>query len=180
MNPQIQIPLLLALLFFIAGTAFAKDDAPKVVRTSPPNGATDVDPNLSEIVIHFSEPMMENTYSVMRAKGEFPKVTNFYFMDNSTAFVMKVRLKPDTEYRFGINGDEPRYQNFKSRKGVPSKPVEIQFKTRPGEIVRMKIEKSDLHDLGKIDFALFDSNGLKIESADYEGVPLFIVFGAAW
>ena len=166
-------------VLLLASASFAVDDAPEVKRMEPASGSKDVDPDLDEIIVYFSEPMMEDRYSVMRAHGEFPKVTNFYFKDNGTVFVMQVRLTPDTEYRFGINGTEPRYQNFKSRKGMPVKATELWFRTRPGKTGR-KIGKSELPDLGKIEFSLLDTNGLKVESADYKGVPLFIVFGAAW
>lgn len=168
---------LIACLVFPAA-ASNNEDAPTVVRMDPPNGSTDVDPDLSEIVIHFSEPMGE-AYSVMKADGEFPKVTNFYFKDDSTAFVLEVRLRPETEYRFGINGPSPRHKGFKNREGVPVEPTELFFKTGSGDGPR-KIDKSELPNLGKIDFSLLDANGFKVESADYEGVPLFITFGAAW
>lgn len=32
----------------------------------------------------------------------------------------------------------------------------------------------------QLEFSLYDSNGYKVTSQDYEGVPIFLEFGACW
>jgi len=103
--------------------------APKVVLMFPPNGADDVDPNIEKISITFDQPMMDHSWSVVTTGKNFPDVVGKPWYDNSgTRFNMKVKLKPDCLYEFGLNSQA--FKGFKSRKGIPLAPVLVRFKTR--------------------------------------------------
>jgi hypothetical protein len=176
--------LLSIFLFFSSPGLFAEyhaipgDDAPKVVRIEPENGADDVDPGLEEIKITFSEPMTDRSWSVTGGGENFPDIKSIYYTKACTVLVIKVKLKPGWSYRFGINS--PSYKNFKSKKGIPVEPMLVTFKTGGSSGKKNKIGTGTLPSLGKLEFSLLDANGLAVESQDYKGVPLFIAFGAAW
>ena len=77
--------------------------APKIVSFSPENGATGVEPQTQEIVIKFDKPM-RIAYSICRdGKGEYPEVSHVQYNEDGTVLTMKVKLKPDTEYRMWFN-----------------------------------------------------------------------------
>jgi hypothetical protein len=185
MNPRAHPCLFLSLFLFfsspdlLAGSpAMPGDDAPEVVQIEPENGSGDVDPGLDEIKITFSEPMTDGSWSVTGGGENFPDIKSIYYTKNCTVLVMKVKLKPGWSYRFGINS--PSHRNFKSKKGIPVEPMLVTFKTRGKGAGKKRTGKSALPSLGKLEFSLLDANGLKVESQDYKGVPLFIAFGAAW
>ncbi|MBU0754309.1 MAG: Ig-like domain-containing protein [Planctomycetes bacterium] len=171
----------LIVLLASAGLAFAgvhasfMQEAPRVVKMTPENGATDVDPNLEEIVVVFSEPMTDGSWSVTGGGENFPEIKSIRYTNKCTELIIKVGLKPDWTYNFGLNS--PSHRNFKSQKGVPLEPMRVTFSTR-GKGGAKKSSKTAV--LGKIDFNLEDAHGLRLCSRDYKGVPLFITFGAAW
>ena len=109
--------------------------APKVAKTIPVNGATDVDPKLTEIVVVFDIPVKMNSWSlVFPGEGKFPEMTGdtpISFRDNKTC-VIKVKLGPDTAYGLGLNSK--KRQGFKSAEdGTPAVPFELRFKTGSGK-----------------------------------------------
>ena len=75
-----------------------------VVKTTPRQGARQVDPLLSEIIIVFSAPVKMNSWSfVQTAQGDFPEVVDEpYFPDNRTC-VLPVFLEAHRTYSIGIN-----------------------------------------------------------------------------
>jgi RNA polymerase sigma-70 factor (ECF subfamily) len=87
--------------------------APSVVATTPEDGATDVDPAIVEIVAVFSQPMKQDSWSVVAAgSGETPELAGDpYFRDEQTC-VLPVRLEPGKMYSIGFNDAESR--NFVS------------------------------------------------------------------
>lgn len=161
---------------FFAGAAPATDDPPKVLKMVPENGARYVDPDLDEIVVTFSEPMTDNSWSVCGGGENFPEIRSIRYTEKCTVLRIKVNLKPGWAYRFGLNA--PSFKNFKSKKGVPLDPVQVTFKIKDRGGKKKKPKK--LTSLGRMPFELTDVNGLKVESQDYKGVPIFMVFGAAW
>ena len=101
MKPKAHSCLFLSLslfLFFSSPDLLAEspgipgDDAPKVVRIDPENGAGDVDPGLDEIKITFSEPMTDRSWSVTGGGENFPDIKSIYYTKNCTVLVMKVKL----------------------------------------------------------------------------------------
>jgi hypothetical protein len=155
-----------------------QNDAPYIVSMKPENGHTDVDPKLKEIVITFSEPMTDKSWSVTGGGENYPEITSIYYKKNCTVLVMKVKLKPGWSYQFGINS--PSFRNFKNRKGVPVDPVLVTFRTKGGKSSKGEKSTVKLSSMGKADFRMTDANGVRLSGKDYAGVPLFITFGAAW
>jgi hypothetical protein len=174
MRPVVLATLLLALLLPLAPTRTAAEPgAPRVVSISPSNGATDVDPATSEIRITFSEPMRDRSWSVVGGGPNFPEIRGIGYEDGGKVLVISVALKPGWPYRYGLNS--PRHRNFVSRRGVPLEPVVVSFATSgqaPAEAAPAGHPR--------VVFDLLDVNGVRIRSPDYAGVPIFLVFGAAW
>jgi hypothetical protein len=151
---------------------------PRVVQIVPENGATNVDPELDTITITFSEPMTDRSWSVTGGGDNYPDIKSIFYKEDCTVLVIKVDLKPGWTYRFGLNS--PSHKNFVSRKGVPLEPMLVTFKTKEKGGKKRKSQKTTLPSLGKAEFTLSDVNGFELKSQDFRGVPLFIVFGAAW
>jgi len=120
----------------IKGARKAKSDkakAPKVIETIPENGARNVDPNLQEIRVVFDEDMTTGrSFSICGGGPKFPDIIgNPEWIDGKT-FVMKVKLRPQYEYRFSINC--PSAKNFRSVGGVPAEPYPVSFRTGDGGV----------------------------------------------
>ncbi len=132
MKPQI------LLLMAVSGTlAYAPVDAqqltlasapPVVVKTVPQAGESDVDPNLSEIKVTFSKPMMDLNWSWVKWSEEtFPEIgVPHYLADNRTCAV-SVKLQPGRLYAIWINNEE--FRNFKDMSGKPAVPYLLSFVT---------------------------------------------------
>ncbi len=111
--------------------------APKVVRTFPPNGAKDVDPATTEIVVVFDVPVKPNSWSVVQmGDATFPELAGdnpISFRDDKTC-VAKVRLQADTAYGLGFNSRTR--QGFKSAEDeTAAEPYALQFRTGSGKPV---------------------------------------------
>lgn len=104
----------------------ATSNAPQIVKTIPQIGAKDVDPSLKEIVVVFDRDMGQG-FSWTGGGEQFPKTTGKPFWRDSRTCVLPVALEPGKSYRFGINA--PSYKNFRSKEGVPVKPVLFEFVT---------------------------------------------------
>jgi Domain of unknown function (DUF4932)/Bacterial Ig-like domain len=104
-------------------------NSPKIVAIVPPDGATDVDPALTEITITFDRAMLDNAWSVMVIGGNFPKIKKQVFYDESlTIFTMPVALAPSTQYQYGLNSETSLA--FQDKAGNPLLPRTISFTTR--------------------------------------------------
>jgi|GEM_PF-2869258 len=176
---RLTVAAILVCLFVSAPGAAQEEsrDPPRVVEMVPENGARYVDPDLDEIVITFSEPMVDGSWSVCGGGVQYPKVKSIRYTEGCTVLVIKVDLEPGRTYRFGLNA--PSFKNFKSAAGVPLEPVLVTFKTKDKGGKKKKTKKK-LSSLGRMPFDVADVNGLEVTSQDYKGVPLFLVFGAAW
>lgn len=103
---------------------------PQIVAISPKNGATDVDPNLTELRVTFNVPMAAG-FSWTGGGPEFPTIPEGkkpYWLQDRVTCVLPVRLNPGTSYRLGLNS--PSHRNFRSAGGEPLDPVVYTFKTR--------------------------------------------------
>ena len=105
---------------------------PRVVSTTPANGATDVDPALAEIRVVFSQPMKPDGWSFVKLDtGQPPEMTESpYFLDAQTC-VVPVSLDPGVAYRVGINS--ATHQGFASAKdeALTAEPYVLSFSTAP-------------------------------------------------
>ncbi|NLX20049.1 MAG: Ig-like domain-containing protein [Phycisphaerae bacterium] len=104
--------------------------APNVVRSSPPDGAGDVDPTTAQIVVVFDTAMKTDSYSLLQvADNAFPEMLGdepIRFTDDRTLTV-RVKLAPGTAYAFALNSE--RRRGFKGSDGTPLIPTIIRFTT---------------------------------------------------
>ena len=130
--PEVKVLVLTTVASFLCLCGSSADDAvpPKVVATTPANGAMNVDPALKEISVTFNEPMMDNSWSWCYEKKElFPEITGTpYYTKNFTKNVLPVKLKANTDYIIWIN--TVNFKGFKDEAGNSSKPYKFTFKTR--------------------------------------------------
>lgn len=189
-GPGIAIALFAAIMILAGSTAGAAGDTaaaapgdkpPKVVKIVPDNGATGVDPNLEEILVYFDQPMTDQSWSVTGGGENYPDIKAIRYTEGCTVLEIKVKLKPGWRYQFGLNA--PSFQNFKSAKGVPLRPMLVTFSTRgkKGKSGSKSASSAGrLKSLGKMPFDLVDVNGMSVSHRDYKGVPIFMAFGPAW
>lgn len=101
---------------------------PKVVSTTPANGATDVSPSLDAIVVVFDRPMKKGSWSMCGGGPHFPETSGKPSYDaKQTTWTIHVKLKPGRSYEFMLNS--PSFTAFQSEDGVPLEPVKVTFKT---------------------------------------------------
>ena len=101
---------------------------PKVVSITPANGATDVDPHLAAVKVVFDRPMQDGSWSMVGGGPHFPEFAGKPSYDSTrTVWTVPVKLKPGWSYQFMLNSD--RFQNFRSREGVPLAPLAVTFTT---------------------------------------------------
>lgn len=120
----------MAIALLLCGCGAKDTVPPKVVSTSPPNGAEDVDPSLGQISVTFNEPMMDKSWSwCYEDKDRFPQMTNDpYYTENNTKCVLPVELVPNKEYVVWIN--TVNFKGFRDKAGNPADPHKFAFKTR--------------------------------------------------
>lgn len=105
----------------------AKTQKPIVLEMNPANGATAVDPQTTELRVTFSVPM-GGGFSWTGGGDTYPTVRERpHWMEEQRTCVLPVRLKPNHQYRLGLNS--PSHKNFQSAAGVPLNPVIYTFRT---------------------------------------------------
>ncbi len=127
-------PALPAAIFFTTRGASeelkTKVMKPQIVHVYPPHGATDADPNLTQITVTFNVPMGEG-FSWTGGGPNYPTVPEgkkaYWTADHKTC-VLPVELKPGWEYKIGLNS--AWHNNFQSAAGVPLDPAVYTFKTK--------------------------------------------------
>ena len=96
------------------------------------NGAKDVDPNLTEIVVRFDRPMRKSLptrrYDLPGPRDRFPEIGNFDFDEQGTSFRINVKLHSAHDYEITLN----RHSGgaFAGADGILLAPYQIQFRTR--------------------------------------------------
>jgi hypothetical protein len=114
----------------VAKEAKVAANAPKVVSMTPANGATNVDPALTEIKVTFDQPMRNGSWAFVGGGPNFPETADKPSYDKEyKVLTLPVRLKPNWEYHFSLNGG--KFMAFASQEGIPLRPVPVTFKTRP-------------------------------------------------
>ena len=102
---------------------------PVVVETVPQCGEQNVDPNLTEIKVIFSQDMNTKAMSwVYETKESFPELNGMPQYINKRTCVAKVKLKPNKTYWIWFNKGE--YRNFINENHQPSLPYLLVFKTK--------------------------------------------------
>jgi beta-lactamase regulating signal transducer with metallopeptidase domain len=128
-----------------AAPASGKDvGTPRIVKTSPPIGAKDVDPAIKEITITFDRDMAGG-FSWTGGPPDFPQGRTGEkptWRDKRTC-ALPVSLEAGKYYRVGINSQS--HQNFRSAAGVSAKPTSFYFTTKgAGADVLAKTEKPEI------------------------------------
>ncbi len=106
-----------------------RDEArPHVAGMNIANGARNVDPTLTQIVIHFDRAMRKNGYSVIKLDAaKFPRIGRVSFDESGTAFTIPVALEPAHNYEFALNW--PGGGNFRSQDGAALEQFIVRFRT---------------------------------------------------
>lgn len=121
----------IALMSAGFGHVQAADGAkiPRIVKTSPECGATDVDPALTEIRVTFDQDMRSGMSWTGAGQWLPPvdKARKAQWIDKRTC-VLPVTLAEGRYYRVGINSSS--FQNFQSQAGEPAPSAAIYFATR--------------------------------------------------
>ena len=108
----------------LASTAWAAP--PRVVKATPDNGATGVDPLTREIRVTFDQPMSRDA-SFAGGGPAFPKTTGRPRWVDERTCVLDVQLEPDHGYWLSINST--RFANFRNKAGEPAVPYPVAFRT---------------------------------------------------
>ncbi len=114
--------------FVVAGATFATAAQPQVTRAVPDNGDKNVDPGLREIRVEFDQDMQQGSFSWCGGGESFPAVLGRPTWDGPRIGVLRVRLKPDHEYRLSVNCLSAR--NFIGVNGESARAYPIIFRTR--------------------------------------------------
>ena len=113
-------------LALAAGTASAQD-MPKVVSTSPSQGAR-VPPSLSELKVSYDHRMAPSWSFATGGEKAFPELWgNPSLSDDHITITLPIRLEPNRTYVVWMNTD--RYKNFKSEDGAAAEPYRLTFST---------------------------------------------------
>ena len=103
---------------------------PRIVSTSPVDGAKEVDPATAEVTVTFDRDMA----SGFTWNGDGP---DFPFLAGANAVrrnprtcVLPVKLEPGRSYRVGLNLFSPNFQAFRSVGDARALPTTINFSTR--------------------------------------------------
>lgn len=104
-------------------------NAPRLVSLVPANGAEDVDPALTTMVITFDREMKDKNWSIAGNPADQPKVTGALAYDAARkVLTVPIQLEPGRSYHFWLN--TAKFQGFKAADGTPLAPVEVRFSTR--------------------------------------------------
>ena len=122
--------------------ATAPAEAPRVIKATPGNGDTEVDPGTSEIRIEFDQDMSPSGHSICGGGENFPEPTSKPRWANRRTMVIPVKLEPNHQYDLMINC--PAARNFQSAEGEPAEGYPISFKTAEARPEKGKAAKPPL------------------------------------
>lgn len=116
---------------FVTGERTPEQLPPRVVSSTPEQGATDVDARLREITVNFDRPIApgEHSWVTYPDSGLYPgyqggEVT---LSEDRMTSTIRVRLSPATVYALGVN--DLRYAGYKDIYGRCVVPFGLCFKT---------------------------------------------------
>lgn len=101
---------------------------PVVISTTPYAGAADVDPDLNEITVTFSEAMTDLSWAwVQSAQGEYPTTLSDPYYATPCTNGIRVALEPETTYQIWFNFGE--FSSFVDTEGLSAVPYMLTFRT---------------------------------------------------
>jgi beta-lactamase regulating signal transducer with metallopeptidase domain len=106
---------------------------PKIVKSVPEIGETDVDPRLGLIRVTFNIPMDTGGFSWTGGGPSFPTIPDGQkprWSRDGKSCTLPVKLEPGHKYELGLNSVS--HKNFGSKWGVPLEPVHFVFTTSGG------------------------------------------------
>lgn len=101
---------------------------PKVLALAPENGATDVDPASTTLVITFDRAMRDKSWSVVGAPPDVPPIRGVRYDASRKVLTLDVTLEPGRTYHVGLN--DLTHKGFCSDEGVALEPYVFSFTTR--------------------------------------------------
>lgn len=118
--------VLTILLAVVAASRGADAAPPQVIEASPATGDGAVDAATREIRVTFDQ-LIDRTagYSFVGGGETFPEVAGQPRWADDRTVVLAIRLKPDRDYRVGVNGE--RHRNFRNAAGESATPYTIEF-----------------------------------------------------
>ena len=125
------VPALAFAWIFATGERTEEQLPPRVVKSDPPLGATDVDFRLRQISVAFNRPVAPGDFSwtLQRGSGEYPGTRGgaMTLSDDRLTATIEVRLSPGTVYALSLN--DLYYCGYKDTYGRPVVPYGWWFKT---------------------------------------------------
>lgn len=119
--------IVVQLIATTCATTCAIAAPPRVVKAVPDNGDKNVDPALREIRVEFDQDMRRGSFSWCGGGESFPKTVGKPTWDGPRTAVLRVRLKPDHDYRLSVNCRSAR--KFVGLRGAPARAYPIAFRT---------------------------------------------------
>ncbi len=119
-------------LVLLAGTAWA--DPPRVTKSKPANGATEVPRDVGVLLVFFDRNMKLNQWTLWTSEeGEFPPLAapdENPWRDPRTLELKLEAIKPGTTYAIQLNSAKAKKQGFRSAEGdEPLPDTVITFTT---------------------------------------------------
>ncbi|MCC6796239.1 MAG: M48 family metalloprotease [Candidatus Hydrogenedentes bacterium] len=105
----------------------SKLEKPKVLSLFPQNGATNIVPGPTTLVIRFDRPMLERNHSFVVLDTDYPVALGEPAWNDEQTCTLPVNLKPATTYKVGLNGDKEH--GFQSVVYLPLEPLVWTFAT---------------------------------------------------
>jgi hypothetical protein len=100
---------------------------PKVVSMSPENGARDVDPAVTKVVVKFDQALRGGfSFCYTTNKELYPKFGKPAYDETQTTVNLDVELQPGRDYEFRLNCAP----GFVSREGIAMKELLVRWHTR--------------------------------------------------
>jgi hypothetical protein len=104
-----------------------EDSRPRVVSATPENGARDVDPARTDIVLTFDRPMRTGYSLSSGATAPLPKLVRLGWDETGTIFTIECRLEPGKNYELRFN--PANSGSFASAEGYALRQYTIAFRT---------------------------------------------------
>jgi hypothetical protein len=104
---------------------------PVVIKTVPAAGDTNVDASITEVIVTFSKPMQDGSWSWSTwGEDTFPELAgDIHYLPDGRTCVLPVKLKPGKFYASWLNSN--KFRNFKDTNGTPAVPYLLTFQTAP-------------------------------------------------